>query len=102
MRLSLNSDFTYTWSNGCKLEFVSGEDSKKFSGPRRDIIFLNELPNMHRDVYREADLRTSRFTMGDWNPYSAFWFHDEKGGEQPENVFISGLTYHDTPKIATQ
>ena len=95
------TDMIYTWANGSKLEFVSGDHSEKFTGARRNILFCNELNNIQRDVYREADLRTSRFTIGDWNPYSEFWFHDEKMGEQPENIFLNGLTYHDTPEIVS-
>ena len=96
------SDMLYSWPNGSKLEFVSGDHPEKFTGARRHILFCNELNNIHRDVYREADLRTARFTLGDWNPYSEFWFHDEQMAEQPENVFVGGLTYRDTPEIVSQ
>ena len=95
------TDMVYTWANGCKLEFVSGDHSEKFTGARRDILFCNELNNISRDVYREADLRTGHFTIGDWNPYSEFWFHDEKMGEQEENIFLHGLTYRDTPEVVS-
>jgi len=108
------TDFIYTWPNGSQLEFVSGDHAEKFSGPRRDIWWANELPNLSKNVYQEADMRTGRFTMGDWNPYSEFWFHDDFIMKDPEtgefivdpvthsarmldssNIFISGLTYND-------
>jgi len=95
------TDMIYNWHNGCRLEFVSGDHPEKFTGARRDILFCNELNNILRDVYREADIRTSRFTMGDWNPYFEFWFHDEKMDKDRENVYVSGLTYHDTPEIVS-
>jgi len=95
------TDMIYKWPNGSQLEFVSGDHEEKFTGGRRNILFCNELNNIMRNVYREADLRTLRFTIGDWNPYSEFWFHDEKMEDQPENVYVHGLTYHDTPEIIT-
>jgi len=96
------SDNLYEWPNGCQIEFVSGDQPGKFSGPRRHVFFCNELNNLHRDVYREGDLRTSRFTIADWNPYGEFWFHDEKVADETGNVYIGGLTYHDTPEIISQ
>ena len=95
------SDFIYTWPNGSQLEFVSGDREEKFAGPRRDIWWANELNNLYKGVYREADLRTGLFTMGDWNPYSEFWFHDDyvdsvtKKMKDLSNVFVCGLTYRD-------
>lgn len=96
------TDYIYTWRNGSKVEFVSGDHPEKFTGGRRHILFCNELNNIGRDVYREADLRTFRFTIGDWNPYHEFWFHDEGMGHQRANVFVGGLTYRDTPEIVSQ
>ena len=96
------TDMIYRWGNGSRIEFVSGDHAEKFAGARRHILFCNEMNNIHRDVYREADLRTFRLTIGDWNPYHEFWFHDEKMMDQTENVFVSGLTYKDTPEIVSQ
>lgn len=97
------TDMIYTFpKSGCQLEFVSGDHPERFAGPRRDVWFCNEMNNLSRAVFREGDLRTARFTIGDWNPYFEFWFHDEKMAEQKENVFISGLTYRDTPEIVSQ
>jgi len=96
------SDFTYTFPKGCKLEFVSDDHPEKFTGGRRDIHFWNELNNIHRLSYMEGDVRTRMFTIADWNPYGEFWFHDDKLADEEGNVYIHGLTYHDTPQVVSQ
>jgi len=96
------SDYVYTFPKSqCKLEFVSADHEEKFTGGRREIWFANELNNISRGCYREADLRTELFTIGDWNPYGEFWFHDEKIAGEAGNVFVEGLTYHDTPQVVS-
>jgi len=89
----------YTWPNGCQLEFISGDHPERFSGPRRQIHYFNELNNISQSVYREADLRTSMFVIADWNPYGEFWFHDEEMEKEENNIFVSGLTFKDTPSV---
>lgn len=97
------SDFVYTFPKSkCRLEFVSDDQPEKFTGGRRDIQFWNELNNIHRLSYMEGDLRTQRFTIADWNPYSEFWFHDDKLADESGNVYIHGLTYHDAPEVASK
>ena len=97
------SDFIYTFlKSKCRLEFKSDDHPEKWAGPRRDIWFLNELPNIHRKSYMEGDVRTRLFTIADWNPYSEFWFHDDKLADEPGNVYIHGLTYHDTPEVVSR
>ena len=96
------SDFIYTFpKSGCKLEFVSDDYPGKWLGGRREIWFLNELNNIHKRSYMEGDLRTRLFTIGDWNPYGEFWFHDDKIADHEENVFISGMTFRDVPEVAS-
>lgn len=96
------SDFVYTFPKSkCKLEFVSDDHPEKWTGGRRDIHFWNELNNIHRLSYMEGDIRTRLFTIADWNPYGEFWFHDDKLAEEKGNVYIHGLTYHDTPEVVS-
>lgn len=96
------TDFVYTFPRSkCKLEFVSDDHSEKFLGGRREIHFWNELNNIKKLSYMEGDLRTAKFTIADWNPYSEFFFHDDKLADEPENVYLGGLTYHDVPEVVT-
>lgn len=96
-----NSVYTFPKS-GCQLEFISDDQPEKWSGPRRHIWFLNELNHIHKRSYMEGDLRTSLFTIADWNPHSEFWFHDEKIAEREENVYVKGLTFRDAPQIVSE
>lgn len=90
---------TYTWPNGCQLEFISGDHPERFSGPRRHGHIFNELNNISQSVYREADLRTSMFVVADWNPYGEFWFHDDELWSEEGTYYYQGLTYKDTPDV---
>jgi len=40
------------------------------------------------EAYRELDIRTKLHTFCDWNPVSAFWYHDENLRSHPENTYI--------------
>lgn len=94
------TNFIYTFpKTKCELQFVSGDHPERFAGPRRAIWFANELNNIPRDVYREADMRTELFTIADWNPYGEFWFHEERLMDDPDNVYINELTFRSTPEI---
>lgn len=93
------TDFIYTYPKSrCLLEFVSADQPAKLRGGRREILFCNELNNIARDSYREADMRTRLFTICDWNPVSEFFFHDEHLADAPENLYIH-TTYKDTMEV---
>ena len=94
------TDFIYTWpETKCQLEFISADQPVKMKGGRREIAFFNEVNNIARDSYREADMRTSMFTICDWNPVGEFWFHDEKLGEEKGCVFVEAISYTDVIDI---
>ena len=38
-------------------------------------------------------------TIGDWNPYGEFWFHEDRIFDDTENVYINELTYRSAPEI---
>jgi len=96
------TDFIYTYpKSGCQLEFVSADQPAKLRGGRREILFCNELNNIARDSYREADMRTRLFTVCDWNPVSEFFFHDEHLADEPGNLYLH-TTYKDTLEVVPQ
>jgi phage terminase large subunit len=45
-------------------------------GGRRDILFVNEGNNIAWEAVRQADIRTQRFTLVDWNPSGEFWVYE--------------------------
>ncbi|MGA2669968.1 MAG: terminase large subunit [Dehalococcoidia bacterium] len=58
-----------------KIEFFGADESDKVRGPRRDILFINEGNNVPWETARALDIRTSKFTIVDWNPVTEFWVH---------------------------
>jgi len=76
-----------------RIEFFGADDDSKVRGPRRDILFMNEGNNIPWETARGLDIRTSRFTITDWNPVGEFWAH-EYWVDLPENAY-SHSTYLD-------
>jgi len=71
------TEFTYrrpSWKG--IIEFFGADDASKVRGPRRDILFINEGNNIPWETARGLDIRTTRFTIVDWNPVSEFWAHE--------------------------
>ena len=82
----------YTFHQGVQLEFFSADTPGKASGPRRDILFCNEVNNIPRPIVNQLSLRTHRFEFYDFNPHEEFWCHELKG--KPYVVWIHS-TYND-------
>ena len=101
---------TYTFESGSIIEFWSAEDTGKASGPRRDILYLNEANNIPWEVARAADIRTDMFTFADWNPTSEFWIHEydldggkrAKGWRYYDNTEYIHSTYLDAINVLSQ
>lgn len=75
------------------IEFFGADNADKVRGPRRHILCINEGNNVPWETARGLDIRTSVFTMVDWNPVSSFWAH-EFWVSRPENAY-SHSTYLD-------
>jgi len=69
------TEFTYTRWRGV-IEFFGADDAGKVRGPRRDVLFINEGNNVPWETARGLDIRTSKFTLVDWNPVGEFWAHE--------------------------
>jgi phage terminase large subunit len=80
-----------------RIEFFGADDAAKVRGPRRDILFMNEGNNIPWETARGLDIRTSRFTIVDWNPVGEFWAH-EYWLNQPENAYVHS-TYLDAKAV---
>ncbi len=91
------TDHIYTFANGSKLEFMGLDEIGKERGPRRDILYCNELNNLKWEVVQGLDVRTNLFTFADWNPTSEFWVHEKWIGK-PENIYIHS-TYLDALNV---
>ena len=103
------TDFIYTFPTGSWLQYFSADIPSKVKGPRRDVLFVNEVNHIDREIFRHADWRTRLFTLADWNPESEFWFHEDQcikeDGEyilrDPEHDVLIRTTYLDALEVMT-
>lgn len=91
------TDSVYTYGKGV-MEFFSADMPSKLRGGRRDILYLNEMNNLPYDAFRELDSRTRICTIGDWNPTSEFWFH-QNGLANEEGACYIHATYKDALNV---
>lgn len=69
------TDRIYTFGNSF-IEFFAADEGKA-TGPRRDILLLNEVNNIPLNVVKELSRRTNETIFYDFNPTSEFWITDE-------------------------
>ena len=62
------TDFYYTMTNGSYIELFGLEDESKARGPGRDILFVNEANLVHKMVFDQLAMRTTKTIFMDWNP----------------------------------
>jgi len=76
-------------------EFFGADDDAKVRGPRRDILFINEANNVPWGTGQGLDIRTSRFTVLDWNPVGEFWAHEywlhDKSSEYIHSTYLDAM-----------
>jgi phage terminase large subunit len=88
---------TYTFANGSFIEFFSAEDEEKVRGPRRDVLYINEINKIKYEVYDNLVIRTNYDVFLDYNPTHSFWI-DEKVIGDPD-VEVLRLNYLDNEAI---
>lgn len=86
------TDKIYDFGNA-QLEFFSSDNPGKVHGPRRDILFVNEVNYISRIIVDAASIRTARCIFYDFNPVSTFWLTEE-----PDDA--KAITIHSTYKDA--
>lgn len=91
------TDFTYTFSTGCKIEFFSADQPGKVRGPRRQVLFINEANNISYETYTQLEVRTSKIIWLDWNPVMEYWWYTEVAPIQDHDFII--LTYLDNEAL---
>lgn len=69
------SNHAYHFGNSV-IEFYSA-DLGKVTGPRRDILYLNEVNHIPYEVVEQAEGRTRETIFYDFNPTEQFWFEDK-------------------------
>lgn len=94
------SEHTYTYPNGAKLEFFSADTPSKVHGPQRKRLFINEANHITYETYRQLAIRTSGLILIDYNPTSAFWAMD-RVENLPTTITIHS-TYKDNPFLSAR
>lgn len=90
------SDMIYTFPNGSFIEFFSCTDEQRIRGRKRDILFVNEANELKFIEWQQLQMRTTLFTIIDYNPS----FSDEHWinlvNQDPKTMFFIS-TYKDNP-----
>jgi len=88
----------YLFETGNVLEFSSFDTYGKAHGPRRDVLFLNEVNNLQYNIVDQLMARTREIVWMDWNPTSEFWFYTDLLPNRDDIDFIT-LTYKDNEAL---
>lgn len=87
----------YTFENGSRVEFFGCDDEQRVRGRKRDILFCNEANELSLDVWNQLKMRTTRFTICDFNPS----FDDEHWlvnvNNDYDKTYFKITTYKDNP-----
>lgn len=93
------SECTYTYPNGCMIEFFGVDNASKVHGPARDILFVNEAQTIPREIFRQLDIRTRKKVIIDFNPVRKFWGETEFVGDRYLTIHS---TYKDNPYLSAE
>ncbi|MCL1932350.1 MAG: phage terminase large subunit [Candidatus Azobacteroides sp.] len=90
------TELTYHFPNGSWVEFFSTDSEQKLRGRKRDILFVNEANELAFIEWQQLKMRTTRFTIIDYNPSFAdeHWICQLNREERTKH-FIT--TYKDNP-----
>lgn len=69
------------------IHFFSADEPGKVTGPRRDVLYLNECNNIPFAAVEPMEIRTNDTIFYDFNPVQDFWI-TEKVLMLPENEFL--------------
>lgn len=60
-----------------RIEYFGADNEDRVHGPKRDILFINEIPFVKYQIFEQLMLRTSGAIFLDYNPIGDFWFDTE-------------------------
>lgn len=90
---------TYSYPNGCMIEFFGVDNASKVHGSARDILFVNEAQSVPREIFRQLDIRTRKKVIIDFNPVRKFWGETEFVGDRYITIHS---TYKDNPYLSEE
>lgn len=90
------TELIYKFDNGSWIEFFSTDDEQKIRGRKRNILFANEANEISYLEWQQLIMRTTQFTILDYNPSFSEDHWIETINKDPDCYhFIS--TYKDNP-----
>ena len=96
----MESDHTWTFDNGAKLEFFSVDNAAKVHGSQRKRLFINEANHIDYEIFRQLAVRTSSIIFIDYNPASVCWIQQKV--ECRDNCTLIRSTYKDNPFLSPE
>lgn len=94
------TDHSWTFDNGAKLEFFSVDDAMRVHGSQRKRLFVNEANHIKAETFRQLAVRTASIIFLDYNPASVCWI--QKKYECRDNCILIRSTYKDNPFLAPE
>jgi phage terminase large subunit len=63
--------------NGNVIDFFASDDDEKVRGRKRDVLYINEAPEVEWDIVKQFQFRTTSKIIIDYNPsYPESWVYD--------------------------
>lgn len=92
------SDHQYYFGKSI-VEFFSADTPGKVTGPRRDILYVNECNNIPYKLVEQAELRTRQQIIYDYNPTAPFWIIDKVMNMPSEEYQLISSNYLDNSEL---
>lgn len=90
------SELIYTFENGSWVEFFSCDNEAKLRGRKRDILFANEANELGLEEWTQLRMRTTLFSIIDYNPSFTEEHWINAVNEEPDTYFFIS-TYKNNP-----
>jgi len=96
----LHKQEMYYELNGNTIEFLNADDEQKLRGRRRDLLWINESNELHRDEYTQLAIRTTDKIILDYNPSDIdSWIYEE---EEKDTCYWFKTTFLDNPFLSQE
>jgi len=90
------TDMTYTFPSGSQFQFMPADDESRYHGPRRDVLYLDEVFYIKKGVYDQASIRTRELIIMSFNPRAEFWVRQLM---DEQDTWVNHSTYTDNPFV---
>lgn len=91
--------------NSTLFRFKSADVPHKKRGPRRDILYANEVNGLNHEDWLQLNMRTREQAFVDYNPSEEFWLHtyylDNEARKEGKDYSFIKTTYKDNIDILT-